>query len=472
MKNIVFIGAHLGYPMDSVPLGGGAMVGLHLARRWAGDPDFRLIVLGSGPKEPAQGLEYVRLAPQSKELVRLSELGYARFCEQFSSAALEFLGKHRARLAPDNTCIVLNDISEGPDAGRLSSMGYPVVSIWHVDVVDFFNKMYLHGMVAPERWTRAFDRVAALGLSGAVPRVLRLVFEKQRQAVAHSRLLVLPSSQMADTIRDCYRHLFDGSSKIGPAVAGDPWASRLLVLPWGGWTEDVSEAEVEREASAIRDRFRIGADTRVIMTLSRLSPGKGHPLLLQALNLLERRADRPKDLRVFVCGEPAFMRSGTYTREVRAAAERLKSFRIFFPGYLCPLKKQAFFRAAQLFVSPSVHESYGLSIVEALRAGLPILASDHSGADEILSPQFSRVVPYNGQTGGWLSFSGRHGDIPARLADALAELLADPAKLRAMGRAAKAAGEKMSFADAARRLRDAALSQLPAEPEPAGAPKR
>ena len=45
---IVFIASHLGYPMDRTPLGGGAMVGLHLARRWAADPALRLAALGSG----------------------------------------------------------------------------------------------------------------------------------------------------------------------------------------------------------------------------------------------------------------------------------------------------------------------------------------------------------------------------------------------------------------------------------------
>jgi glycosyltransferase involved in cell wall biosynthesis len=152
---------------------------------------------------------------------------------------------------------------------------------------------------------------------------------------------------------------------------------------------------------------------------------------------------------------------------VRAAAEKLKSFRVFFPGYLSPLQKQAFFRVSELFVSPSVHESYGLSIVEALRAGLPVLASDHSGAEEILSPEFSRIVPYRGQTGGWFSFCGRKGDIPARMAGRLAELLSDPSELERMGRAARTAGERMSFAAAAEELQAAVLQLLPGESEPA-----
>lgn len=435
------------------------MVGLQLARHWAGNTDFRLTVLGSGPVSPAKGIHYVQLAVPKRDLVRLSEMGYARFCREFTAAAVQYLQLKRDSLSPAETCILLNDISEGPDVGDLVRMGYPVVSIWHVDVVDFFNKMYLHGVVKPERLTRLFDRFASFGLSKAIPRVLRLVFEKQRQAVAHSNLLVLPSSQMARMIQDCYGHLSKAGSK-------DYLSGRILILPWGGWSEDVPEDEIAREAAALREHYRIGPETRVLMTLSRLSPGKGHLLLLKALQLLERRPDQPKDLCLFICGEPAFMRSATYIRQVRAAAERFKSFRVFFPGYLSSKKKQAFFRVSKLFVSPSVHESYGLSIVEAMRAGLPVLASDHAGADEILSPEFSRVVPYNGQAGGWLSFSGRHGNIPHRLADNLADLLRDPQRLSAMGRSARQAGENMSFASAAKRLSSAALDLLHAGGEP------
>ena len=64
LANLVFIGSHLGYPMDRTPLGGGAMVGLELAKRWAvsaGGRGVRLAFLGSGPQTPVPGSEYVQL---------------------------------------------------------------------------------------------------------------------------------------------------------------------------------------------------------------------------------------------------------------------------------------------------------------------------------------------------------------------------------------------------------------------------
>lgn len=448
-KNIVFIGSHLGYPMDCTPLGGGAMVGLQLARRWAKDGRFRLKAIGSGPLPPSPETDYWNAGGAGQGgLVRLSEFGYARFCRKFEGASAAWLDDHRDEFPPESTCVVLNDISESPDPARLARMGYPLVSIWHVDVVDYFNKMYFRNLIAPQRWTRAYEKLAQLGAQGLVPDLLRLVFDKQRSVVRHSRRLIVPSRRMARTIEECY----------GPAAGG---RGAIEVVPWGCWGEDIPESQIAPEAERLRAHYRIGPGTRTLMTLSRISPEKGIALLLEALRVLEREDRLPaRDVCLFICGEPAFMRGEAYMRQVRAAAGRLRRARVFFVGYLPPREKQVYFRLADVFVSPSIHESYGLTVVEAMRAGLPILASDHSGAEETLEPAFSRIVPYDGKAGGYANWAGRQGDIPRRLADEAAKLLGDPALTKRMGASARAAAVRLDFDAAARKVADAALESV------------
>lgn len=428
--------------MDRVPLGGGAMVGLQLARRWAGAcarRGVRLAVLGSGPVPPAEGLDYVQLADPGAGpgLTRLSELGYARFCREFEAATTAWVLERRAALPPEDTVVVVNDLSESPDLERLGAAGYRIVSIWHVDVVEFFNRIYLGGVFRPELWTRAYARLARWGLDRGAPDVLRLVFDKQRQAVRLSALMVLPSRQMAETVRRCYEGEAGGASLDG----------RTLVLPWGGWTEPVDEARVAAEAARLRAHYQLRSGTRVVMTLSRISPEKGLHLLLEALGRLEDSPlGRGLEVAAFICGETAFMRGEAYGRRVRRAADRLKRFRVFFPGYLDSAAKQAYFRLADLFVSPSLHESYGLTVVEGLQAGLPVLASDHYGVAETLRPDYGRTVPY-ADAGGRVR----------RLSEALGGLLSDREELRRMGARAKAAARAMDFGGGAERLLDAAL---------------
>ena len=72
MRELFFVASHVGYPMDRTPLGGGATVGMQLAREWAVQEDFELTVLGSGPEAPAPNVRYVRLPGQDYDLVRLS----------------------------------------------------------------------------------------------------------------------------------------------------------------------------------------------------------------------------------------------------------------------------------------------------------------------------------------------------------------------------------------------------------------
>lgn len=439
MRELFFVASHVGYPLDRTPLGGGAAVGVQLARAWARERGLKLTVVGSGPECPADGIEYRRLPGADYDLVRLSEFGYARFCRRFEAAATAFVRERAGK----RSCVVVNDISEGPDLRRLNAAGLPIVSIWHVDVVDYFNKMYFRGLVAPERVTRAFERIRPWA-GWAVPDVLKLVFEKQRQTVAFSSRLVLPSRAMVDTLRRCY-----------PRLGGEPCdvEGRSLVVPWGGWSEPVEERAVEERAAELRRVHGVGPRTRVLMTLSRLSPEKGIHLLLEALGRLESASGAPEEVLLLVCGEAAFMKGGVYERRLRRLARGLRKYRAAFPGYVAGLEKAACFRLADLFVSPSVHDSYGLTVVEALRAGLPVLASDHYGVAEIFAkpdatdPQrgFGRTVRYAG------------ADPAKELSGELFRLLADRAGLKAMGARARAAGGGMTFEKAARRIADACL---------------
>jgi glycosyltransferase involved in cell wall biosynthesis len=443
MARVIFVGAHLGYPMDKTPLGGGAMVGLQLARHWARS-GVRLTALGSGPEAPAEALDYVRLpegGAAGKGLVRFSELEYARFCRRFETATTGWILERRGELDPRETVVVVNDVSEGPTLSRLAAAGYPIVSLWHVDVVDYFNRMYLKDMVAPERLTRLYERLRKSGPRVLIPDVFKLVFDKQRETVARSSCMVFPSKMMAETVRRCY--------------APEDFEARGVVVPWGVWPAPA--VDPAPETARLRRHYQLRPDSTVLMTLSRISPEKGIHLLLESLRRLEPELRAGEDLCLFICGEPAFMQGASYMAQVRRAAAKLKKIRTFFPGYLCAESKQAYYGLADLFVSPSIHDSYGLNIVEAMQAGLPILASDHYGVRDILEPEFGRKVRYESLRAA-----------PEGLAGALRYLLADKAHLKEMGRRAAAAAAASPFATAAERVLSLSLGLLK---EPAGAAK-
>ena len=415
------------------------MVGLQLSRHWTPNPGGRFVVLGSGPEAPSSSAEYVRLAERSEGLVELGELEYARFCRDFEEATTSWILSRQAEFSPARTVIVVNDISEGPALGELARAGYRVLSIWHVDVVDYFNKLYLRCFLAPEKLTRIHERLHSIGVEWILPDVLSLVFDKQRETVVRSTRIVVPSSAMAETIRRCY----------GDLIGAEELRRRITVIPWGVWAEEPTPADLNR-AEELRDYHEIGPDTFTLMTLSRISPEKGLHLLLEALRLLEMNGKLDgKDVRLFLCGEPAFMMGQAYHKKVKQAAEKLKKVKVVFPGYLDEAAKRAYLRLPQLFVSPSIHESYGLNVVEAMHAGLPILASDHYGVRDILPADAGRTVHYPSPK-----------KAPPLLAAALLEMMSDLAKLAKMGETARTAAEAMPFSSAAAAVRLAALGMI------------
>jgi glycosyltransferase involved in cell wall biosynthesis len=140
----------------------------------------------------------------------------------------------------------------------------------------------------------------------------------------------------------------------------------------------------------------------VIGGLGRLDHVKGYPHLIEASRLLRARG---LDHRLLLGG------NGFQEAELRAQAKAagLDESRIFL-GYVAD--KAAFFDQIDLFCVPSLQEPFGLTVLEAMKFGKPMVATSVGGPASILThEQDALLVP--------------PADAPA-LADALARLLLDP----------------------------------------------
>ena len=184
-------------------------------------------------------------------------------------------------------------------------------------------------------------------------------------------------------------------------------------------------------------------DERRVVYVGRLSPEKGVGVLLRAWALLQKEGtDAPTARPIQAPGGPgaAEPRHGPAPTCViigngpdRAALEGLAaelglSSSVRFLGALPRSAALAELASASLLVLPSVcYETFGLVVLEAARQGVPALVPADSAPGSLVQD----------------GVTGRHvvrGD-PAALAAALRELLADPAALRRMGEAARAAFE-------------------------------
>jgi glycosyltransferase involved in cell wall biosynthesis len=164
------------------------------------------------------------------------------------------------------------------------------------------------------------------------------------------------------------------------------------------------------------------ADGPTLLYVGRVSREKNLHLLAEAyVSILARH---PAANLVIVGDGPYLDEMKTLLRDTPAV----------FTGYQDGEDLSRIYASADLFVFPSTTDTFGNVILEAQASGLPVIVTDAGGPRENILP---------GATG--LVVPG--GDAPA-LAGAVASLLADPARIAAMGTAARAFMEERTFEQA------------------------
>lgn len=112
--------------------------------------------------------------------------------------------------------------------------------------------------------------------------------------------------------------------------------------------------------------------------------------------------------------------------------------RIHFLGYRNDIAN--LMQAADLFVFPSRYEPFGLVILEAMAAGLPIVTAVTVGASELVTEDCGVVLPDPNDISG--------------LADAISQLVNHPLKMKYMGKAARKVAEEHSWVTMAKQYVD------------------
>jgi glycosyltransferase involved in cell wall biosynthesis len=113
------------------------------------------------------------------------------------------------------------------------------------------------------------------------------------------------------------------------------------------------------------------AEHPYVLVLSRLHPKKGVELLLGAFLDASRR-DEFRDWRLVIAGDG----EREYVKALkRHALDHCGDERIVFTGWLGAEDKAGALRGAALLALPSYQENFGVSVVEAMACGVPVLVS-------------------------------------------------------------------------------------------------
>ncbi len=188
-------------------------------------------------------------------------------------------------------------------------------------------------------------------------------------------------------------------------------------LVQNGWSKDKIEVifnAVDPEAwqepveSTLRQELGVGEDTFVMLCASRFADDKGHRYLIRSLKLLSQRTDKPFCM--------ALAGDGDLLEETKRQVEGLGlSERVKFLGFRKDIKN--LYYGSDLYVNSSQHEALSFLIIEAMAAGLPVIATDMGGNRDIVNDEAGcgLLVEY---------------DNPDSMASAMQRLMDDPALLR------------------------------------------
>jgi len=150
-------------------------------------------------------------------------------------------------------------------------------------------------------------------------------------------------------------------------------------------------------------------DQPILLTVAMMRPGDKTASYMLLADALDRLADRPWQL--LVVGDGA----------ARAEIERRYrglSARVRFLGELDQRAMLCAARASDIFVWPAINEAFGMAMLEAQAAGLPVVAGRAGGVDRVIADQETGLIV---------------DDVtPDRFAAAIAELLDDDGLRRSL----------------------------------------
>lgn len=185
---------------------------------------------------------------------------------------------------------------------------------------------------------------------------------------------------------------------------------------------DVSEFQTKKSVSRIRVEYGISNNTLLITVIARVERLKGQKYLIECCGRLK---DIVKHFHALLVGEIADV---SYLKECREKAAELGiQDKFTFTGYQNRISQ--ILHETDIFVLPSLFEAFPRSLIEAMGAAKPVVATDVGGCPEAVEDRVSGfIVPA--------------GD-PEALADRIHMLAVDKELRSRVGKAARMRAEQM-----------------------------
>ncbi|MGG5310001.1 MULTISPECIES: glycosyltransferase family 4 protein [Enterococcus] len=125
----------------------------------------------------------------------------------------------------------------------------------------------------------------------------------------------------------------------------------------------------------LREKYMISKETKIICSIGELNKNKNHITVIESLARIKAEVD--KNFIYFICGE------GAQRRNIEEKVKELDlKDNVILLGYSNEVPK--ILADADLFVFPSYREGLPVSVMEAMSAGVPVVASNIRGNRDLI----------------------------------------------------------------------------------------
>ena len=175
-------------------------------------------------------------------------------------------------------------------------------------------------------------------------------------AVKHATKIIVPSQKTKADLMDFYHCP----------------ASKIHVIPLGFKRSLLKPSQKNTEQLLKKHNLK---EKGYFLYIGRIEWKKNSDNLIKAFELFSKKNP---DLKLVMAGF-----SGHGGQEILDSIPETLQSRIILPGYISELEKQTFLTHALTFIFPSREEGFGIPLLEAMAANLPIIASNIPTSKEI-----------------------------------------------------------------------------------------
>jgi len=168
------------------------------------------------------------------------------------------------------------------------------------------------------------------------------------------------------------------TSRYAAKELHDNGIRHVEIIPFG---IDLAGFNTACRNRSVRDEFGIREDSTLLISVGRISPEKDLETLIRAFEIVRRKGD----FSLIIIG------SGPNAPEIMKACDRIEG--MHYAGYISQdegLPK--YYASADIFVTASPNETFGLSPLEALACGTPVVAVNRGGLPELLSEKVAEIA--------------------------------------------------------------------------------